>query len=117
MTETEQTTECPTCQGRGEVWVFLNGLARAPDPAQCDDCCGTGHTLATDPGEDKSRTLSMPLDEGLVEVVAQSIYESLDLSRGLKYDMMMEGQFHKAARAAIEAYEQARAAVFGSPLV
>jgi hypothetical protein len=34
--------ECPTCQGRGEVWVYPNGLARAPDPAQCGDCHGTG---------------------------------------------------------------------------
>jgi hypothetical protein len=38
----DEDAECPTCQGRGEVWVFLGGLGRAPDPAQCDDCQGTG---------------------------------------------------------------------------
>jgi hypothetical protein len=40
--ECQLSRECPTCQGRGEVWVFPNGLSRAPDPAQCDDCHGTG---------------------------------------------------------------------------
>jgi hypothetical protein len=41
-------SECPTCQGRGEMWAFVQGLGRAPDPVQCDDCHGTGKNSDSD---------------------------------------------------------------------
>jgi hypothetical protein len=44
--------ECPTCQGRGDVWTQSPGLPRNPQPEQCGDCYGTGRTNPTAPVQD-----------------------------------------------------------------
>lgn len=40
----QATSECPTCQGRGENYVVPGVFPRAPFPEQCGDCFGTGRT-------------------------------------------------------------------------
>jgi hypothetical protein len=47
----------------------------------------------------------MPQSDELIERVARAIHDTLDLSEGLKLDMAMEGEFSKAARAAITALQ------------